>query len=87
MSALLISLIVIEVLLVRYLLVGYDEEKRDIEMRLKQQYCPENEFMEAMESLSRKKAKINLWSVIIFIIISLLIGGSDNILNSDSILH
>lgn len=87
MLVLLIFLIVIEVLLVRYLLVGYDEEKREIEMRLRQHYCPENELRETMDSLSRKKSKANLWSVIILIIISLLIGGSDNILNNDSMLH
>lgn len=87
MLALLIVLVVIEVLLVRYILIESDEEEKAIERRLKQQHAFDEEIRDAIEYVHRKCSKANLWAFILFIIISCLIGGSDNILDGDSMLH
>ena len=87
MLALLIVLVVIEVLLVRYILIESDEEENAIERRLKQQHASGEEIRDAIEYVYRKRSKANLWAFILFIIISCLSGGSDNILDGDSMLH
>lgn len=87
MLALLIVLVIIEVLLVRYILIGSDEEEKKIEKRLKQQYASEEEIRDAIEYVHRKRSKANLWAFILLIVISCLIGDSDNILDGDSMLH